>query len=385
MTVEILRKSKEFEQIIHHETERKLLPVFPEHLMELRSEAVPLEQYYLSHLSEPFSLRFRETFREGVLSYEVTLKDTGELTSAGVKRIEVETTVPAELYTYYFDEHTTPVLRKLRSEPVPGVIVDFYDDNSLQVEAESPEGWAAFTARYGDNFVDIGDDRVGNNEWRAHLSFRRLHDGQEALVPESELTSQTIIDDILLRRSQGRPLIVHIGGRSGSGKSTVVREVCAALDAIGMTNDVVSTDDYHRGTSWLTHYNGGQTWTHWDDPIVYDTVAMAHDLAALTRGESIVRREIDWTVAEPRAMGAMTMPDVLLIEGIYANSPDISSDDDLVYEMTTPLATCIGRRLLRDIRERPEFADPEKSLLYMLSEAEPAYRAQLAARSQLDA
>ena len=48
--------------------------------------------------------------------------------------------------------------------------------------------------------------------------------------------------------------------------------------------------------------------------------------------------------------------------------------------MTTPLATCIGRRLLRDIAERPEFADPATSLGYMLSEAEPAYRAQVTAR-----
>jgi hypothetical protein len=46
--------------------------------------------------------------------------------------------------------------------------------------------------------------------------------------------------------------------------------------------------------------------------------------------------------------------------------------------MATGLATCIGRRLLRDLRERPEFADPEISLRYMLSEAEPAYRAQRA-------
>lgn len=385
MTVEILGKDKEFEQIIHHETERKLLPVFPEDLAELRSDAMPLEQYYLSHLSEPFSLRFRETLRGGTLYYEVTLKDTGQLTSDGVRRLEVETAVPADLYQYYFDEHTTPILRKLRSEPLPGVIVDFYDDGSAQVEIEDPDSWATFTARYGDNFMDISGDRIGSNEWRAHLSFRRLHSGQEALVPQSELTSQAIVDDILLQRSHNQPIVVHIGGRSGSGKSTVVHEVRASLDTLGITSDVLSTDDYHRGTSWLTRYNGDQTWTHWDDPIVYDTKTMAHDLLTLTRGESIVRREIDWSIAEPRAVGTMTMPDVLLIEGIYANSPDISHEGDLVYEMTTPLATCIGRRLLRDLRERPEFADPEKSLLYMLTEAEPAYRAQPTVRSHLDA
>lgn len=40
-----------------------------------------------------------------------------------------------------------------------------------------------------------------------------------------------------------------------------------------------------------------------------------------------------------------------------------------------------GGRLLRDLRERPQFADPAASLGYMLSEAEPAYRDQTSAAS----
>lgn len=383
MTVETLKKNTEFEQIIHHETERKLLPVFPENLAELRSDAMPIEQFYLSHPDEPFSLRFRETFRDGALCYEATLKDHGEITADGIERLEVEVAIPSELYTTYFDEHTTPVLRKLRSEPAPGVVVDFFEDGSVQVETEQPANLTEFIARYGNNFMDISGDHIGNNEWRAHLSFRRLHEGHEALAPAEDLTSQTIVNDVLARRSAaGGPVIVHIGGRSGSGKSTIVREVEHSLAELGLTSSVLSTDDYHRGTTWLRNYNHGQIWTHWDDPIVYDTATMARDLAALQRGEVIPARTIDWTIAEPIEVGTLTMPDILLIEGIYANSLEIIGADDLTYEMTTPLATCIGRRLLRDLRERPQFADPSDSLLYMLTEAEPAYRAQLASRGK---
>ena len=79
---------------------------------------------------------------------------------------------------------------------------------------------------------------------------------------------------------------------------------------------------------------------------------------------------------EPVYEGIIAPSNVVIIEGIYALSPDITKQDELRYEMTTPLATCIGRRLLRDMRERPEFADPVKSLGYMLREAEPAYRRQ---------
>jgi uridine kinase len=85
-------------------------------------------------------------------------------------------------------------------------------------------------------------------------------------------------------------------------------------------------------------------------------------------------------VAEPVLTGTIEPTDVIIIEGIYAQAPEITKGSDLQYEMTTPLATCIGRRLLRDIAERPEFADPATSLGYMLSEAEPAYRAQVTAR-----
>ena len=381
MTVETMKSSREFEQKLPNETERKLLPIFPEQLSPLRAESYPIEQFYLSHINEPFSLRIRETFKNGELRYKAALKNTGVITPGGLSRFELPVEVPANLYRYYFDDHTTPVLRKLRADPEPGISVDFYEDDSVQVEVEDAESWPAFTARYGDNFVDVTGDRIGSNEWRAHLRFRRLHEGKEAFTPTEELSSQTIIEDILARRlRQPGPITVHVGGRSGSGKSTIVHEVRARLQEIHLTSEVVSTDDYHRGTSWLRTYNGGQDWTHWDAPIVYDTATMAQDLSILRQGGQIVTREMDWTVAEPRAAGFITMPDVLLIEGIYANSPEISDPEDLIYEMTTPLATCIGRRLLRDLRERPEFADPEKSLLYMLTEAEPAYRAQLAAR-----
>lgn len=384
MVVERLNLHETFEQILPREIEHKLLPVFPEQLSYLRTDAVPIEQYYLSHLDEPFSLRFRETFRDGQLHYEATLKDNGTITEHGLERLEVPVTIPAELYTYYFNEHTTPVLRKLRSEPMPGVIVDFYEDNSVQVEVEQPVSTGTFRDRFGDNFMDISGDHLGSNEWRAHMSFRRLHDGHEAFIPEEELTTQTIVRDIMARRNtSSQPVVVHIGGRSGSGKSTIVREVSQALDEAGLTSGVLSTDDYHRGTIWLRKYNNGETWTHWDEPIVYDTATMAADLERLKHGEAIATRSIDWSVAEPVINGSMTMPDVLLIEGIYANIPEITDADDLTYEMTTPLATCIGRRLLRDLRERPQFADPAASLRYMLSEAEPAYRAQLARRGVL--
>ncbi len=381
VSVETIKQEKEFEQIIPYEIERKFVPVFPESLEPFRENSRPIEQYYLSNPKEPFSLRFRETLTaDGGLVYEATLKDSGIVDEDGVRRLEVTTSVDEALYQYYRSEET-PLVRKLRAEPRPGITIDYYEDGSVQVESEDEAEWLAFRRDHGDAFAEVTGDTSSTNEWKAHLSFRHANDGREALPMPTDLKPDDIVNDIV-RQSQ-TPSVVHIGGRSGSGKSTIVREVQQKLERIGLTSVVMSTDEYHRGATWLREYNGGEPWTHWDDEIVYDTQTMAADLARLLSGQAIHARGIDWTVAEPVITGVINPVDVIIIEGIYAQSPDITRETDLSYEMTTPLATCVGRRLLRDLVERPQFADPAASLSYMLREAEPAYRLQRSGREEV--
>ena len=376
---EKLSSNKEFDSKIQYELERKFIPLFPDQLNRYREESYPLEQFYVSHPSEEFSLRFRETLKDGELHYEATLKDTGTVGVDGIERMEVPVAVTPELYHFY-KTLETPSVRKLRSEPNPKVFIDFYDNGEIQLEAESADEWAKFIKIAGNTFADITGDRLSSNEWRAHQAFRKNNAGREALVPEPELDPAIIVADIKQPLETDRPIIVHIGGRSGSGKSTIVKSIRTELEARGISSCVMSTDDYHRGNTWLTNYNGGKPWSHWDDAVVYDTKAMAVDLENLKAGNAIYARSIDWTIVEPSFPGVIQPCSVIILEGIYALSPDISAAGDLTYEMTTPLATCIGRRLLRDLKERPQFADPSESLSYMLREAEPQYRQQLKER-----
>ena len=52
----------------------------PDTLSDMRERARPIEQFYLSHPSEPFSLRLREELNlSGKLEYSATLKDRGQL------------------------------------------------------------------------------------------------------------------------------------------------------------------------------------------------------------------------------------------------------------------------------------------------------------------
>lgn len=214
----------EFERRPQHEIEKKLLPILPELLAGLREQARPIEQYYLSHPLEDFSLRMRETIEKpGELSYFATLKDRGVITEYGIDRLEVE--VPISRDTYEFYKPGMPLLRKLRAQVNNGVVVDFYDNGHIQVESENQIAWTNFCDRYGSAFVDVTGDRIVDNEWRAHMNYRRENKGHEALLPAPELDYDEIVDDIYERFMTHGSAAVKICGRSGSGKSALVGQV----------------------------------------------------------------------------------------------------------------------------------------------------------------
>lgn len=369
--IENISSIETFDYVLPREIEQKLLPIFPEQFIKYRHEARPIEQFYLSHPDEDFSLRLREELVDGELCYTATLKDRGELTPAGIDRLEVETTIQPETYTYYKSDET-PLLRKLRATPEPNIAIDFFDDGHIQIECENAVSFAPFR----EQLIDISGDKLCDNEWRAHVLHRREHAGHDVLLPLPELDTQAASREIIQLHESQAFSVVQIAGRSGSGKSTYVARIREQLEAAGIDCDVISTDDYHRGATWLRAYNGGRDWVRWDDAIVYDTAALASDIDQLRRGNSVPHRRIDFTIAEPVYAGARRPTPVLIVEGIYSRSPELTQLYDLTYEVPTPLATCIGRRLLRDLSERPQFADPTISLRYMLEEAKPAWRKQ---------
>lgn len=375
--IETLVASGEFEQPSHREVEQKFLPIFPEQLSPYRESAYPIEQIYLSHPDEDFNLRLRETFIGGELRYTATIKDRGTLTEDGLDRLEVETTISPEAYAFY-KSSGAPLLRKLRANPHKNIAIDFFEDGHIHVESENPLSWRAFSEHYGitGNFVDMTGDRMLDNEWRAHFAYRRDNHGKEALTPKPDLDVEAASQTILEHYYKSPFTLVEVSGRSGSGKSTRVKQIKERLEAIGVKCDIVSTDDYHRGASWLQQHNGGEPWTHWDDAIVYDTAALAQDIESLRNGQAVPRRWIDFSVAEPAYDGMREPAPILIVEGIYTKSPDLASLYQLRFDVPTGTATSIGRRLLRDIKERPQFADPEASLRYMLEEAEIAWRKQ---------
>ena len=346
------------------EQEKKLTPKNPENFAHLRPLGTPIEQVYLSAPDEEYSLRIRKTH-----THTATLKNTGEVTAEGIKRLEIETEIPIDIYDYY-RQIGHRILQKIRYEPCEGVCFDFYNSGEIQVEYENPTNWQIFTADTGlsdSDFIDV-------SHLPSALNINKA-------TPINELPAQTPdtpiseILDLIQSKTDTEPTVITITGRSGSGKSTYVRELQQNLQALGHTPTIISSDDYNRGVTALRNPTTGEKWQSWDHPDTYDLRALDTDIYKLKNGIAVPRRVYDFVSGDPVIDGVVEPASVVIVEGLYTRQ----LNSDKCIEIATPFATCLGRRILRDIVERPGMANPEKNLLYVMEQAEPAWRNQQAA------
>jgi uridine kinase len=342
------------------------------------AELMTIEQLYLSHPDEPFSLRLREAVSDAGIEYTATLKDRGRVVPNGLMRLEIETLISPEAYRHYASKGTLPTLRKLRATPTPGVSIDWTDHIDapvVEIEAGYP-GAQRFYETYGPVLMDkTGDPAVSSEA----LAYQNSPDTEVPVIPPFD-TDELVRN--ILRMCEGRiePLVIGISGRSGSGKTTLANRL---VDRLACQPDAesdtvrISTDDYHKGKRWLeTTYK--KPWINWDAPEVYDTKALAFDLWQLAQGRSIEKRRFDFATEEPCIEGIIEPPKIIVIDGIYAGSPDLASQRHLHVPVETPLATSVGRRLSRDVREgrlNVSLGRPEDILRYQLEIAEPMHEA----------
>jgi uridine kinase len=369
------------EKAPHTETERKYLPLFPEKLRRFVLKAYEIEQMYMSHPSEEYSLRIRRTF-DGTETLTPTIKDAGTMTADGLSRMEIDGNISRARYKYYrYHSTDAPYVYKQRFEPIGGVVIDYYPTerglDHIQLESEDPAAWQQFLETYGyeNDFTEVTGDRIANNEWRAHYDYRRRNLGREALKPDKELEAGDMVEEIMSSR-RGEPLTVMLGGRSGSGKTTLLSEVKARLHDHGVTTSTVSIDDYIKSTTVL-HEMGGGSWPNFDANEAYDLSKCHEDLRTLRTGQKIPKRVYSFETGEPSLEGHVMPAEVTIAEGIKAHHPEFRNLADLSFVIPTPLATALGRRIKRDLLHRPHFSGVGDNLTYYLEYAEPEYRALL--------
>ena len=109
------------------------------------------------------------------------------------------------------------------------------------------------------------------------------------------------------------PLIIGIAGGSGSGKSTVARNVAASLGDVSVA--FIDMDAYYLDHGHLPLED--RKLVNWDHPNAFDWELLVRQLGALASGEAIDKPVYDFVV-HARAAGRVRIPpaDVVVIDGI---------------------------------------------------------------------
>lgn len=110
-----------------------------------------------------------------------------------------------------------------------------------------------------------------------------------------------------------KPLIIGIAGGSGSGKSTVARNVAELLTTSSVA--FIDMDAYYKNFPELSLEERRQL--NWDHPDAFDYDLLCEHIEALSRRKSIEKPEYDFVTHLRRAEPTRVEPaDVVVIDGI---------------------------------------------------------------------
>ncbi|HEU5210329.1 MAG TPA: uridine kinase [Longimicrobiales bacterium] len=152
-----------------------------------------------------------------------------------------------------------------------------------------------------------------------------------------------------------RPVILGVAGGSGSGKTTVVREIVSALGADQVA--VIHHDSYYRDASHLPLEE--RTSTNYDHPDALETGLLVRHLEQLRRGEPVEVPVYDFTSHVRRAEKQHVAPArVVIVDGLMILwDAALRELMDIKVFVDTDADLRFIRRLLRDIRERGRTAE----------------------------
>ena len=152
------------------------------------------------------------------------------------------------------------------------------------------------------------------------------------------------------RPSTNTPFVIGVAGGSGSGKSTVTREVLASIGPEMAA--VVMQDDYYRDQSHMSLDDRRKT--NYDHPQAFDWPLMMQQVQALCRGEPIEMPVYDFTLHNRSSKTITVKPaPVIVIEGLFALfDAELRKLMSLKVFVDTAADVRFIRRLQRDISER---------------------------------
>lgn len=166
-----------------------------------------------------------------------------------------------------------------------------------------------------------------------------------------------------------RPLLIGITGGTGSGKSTVTKEIFRSIHEKKIA--VIEQDSYYKDQSHLTFEE--RVKTNYDHPFAFDNELLIKHLKDLLNNKPIEKpiydfekhtRKKETVVVEPR--------DIIILEGILILSEEeIRNLLDIKIFVDTDSDVRVIRRILRDIKDRGRTLD--SVILQYMETVRPAH------------
>lgn len=152
-----------------------------------------------------------------------------------------------------------------------------------------------------------------------------------------------------------RPILIGIAGGTGSGKSTVAKEMYKGLPAEKIA--VIEQDSYYKQQSHLSFDE--RTKTNYDHPDAFDTDLLIEHLKMLINGQAIDKPIYDFEIHNRKKETVRVEPkDIIILEGIMVLvEKEIRDLLDIKIFVDTDADVRIIRRIQRDIKERGRTLD----------------------------
>jgi uridine kinase len=152
-----------------------------------------------------------------------------------------------------------------------------------------------------------------------------------------------------------RPILIGITGGTGSGKSTVAKEIYKSIPVENIA--VIEQDSYYKDQSQLTFDE--RTKTNYDHPNAFDTDLLLKHLRMLLNVEAIDKPVYDFEIHNRKTETVKVEPkDIIMLEGIMILvEPEIRDMLDIKIFVDTDADVRIIRRIQRDIAERGRTID----------------------------